>query len=98
MFMFLNENIRLLRESLGLSQVDLAKKLNVSKQCISNWENDNVQPSIEMLEKLSDLFKVTTDYLLGRTVKESITTENLTTEQIAHIRLIIQDFQNCNKK
>lgn len=95
--MFLNENIRKLRESFGLSQVDLAKKLNVSKQCVSNWENDNVQPSIEMLEKLSDFFKVTTDYLLGRISEESITTGNLTTEQIAHIRLIIQDFQNCNK-
>lgn len=96
--MLLNENIRKLRESFGLSQVELAKKLNLSKQCISNWENDNVQPSIEMLEKLSDFFEVTTDYLLGRDCKESITAENLTTEQISHIRLIVQDFQNCNKK
>lgn len=96
--MFLNENIRVLRESFGLSQVDLAKKMNVSKQCISNWENDNVQPSIEMLEKLSDFFRVTTDYLLGRTAEETITTENLTAEQIAHIRLIVKDFQEGNCK
>ena len=96
--MFLNENIRILRESLGLSQMDLAKKLNVSKQCISNWENDNVQPSIEMLEKLSDFFGVSTDYLLGRAAEETLTIENLTTEQIAHIRLIVKDFQNCNRK
>ena len=96
--MLLNENIRLLRESFGLSQVDLAKKLNVSKQCISNWENDNVQPSIEMLEKLSDYFKVTTDYLLGRNPEDTITAKNLTGEQIAHIRMIVNDFQNCNKK
>lgn len=95
--MFLNVNIRRLRESFGLSQVDLAKKLNVSKQCISNWENDNVQPSIEMLEKLSDFFDVTTDYLLGRTAEETITTGNMTAEQIAHIRLLVKDFQNCNK-
>lgn len=96
--MVLNENIRTLRESFGLSQVDLGKELNVSKQCISNWENDNVQPSIEMLEKLSDYFKVTTDYLLGRTTEETITVKNLTADQIAHIRLIVKDFQNCNKK
>lgn len=96
--MLLNENIRILRESIGLSQVDLAKKLNVSKQCVSNWENDNVQPSIEMLIKLSDFFNVSTDFILGRTSDSIIIAENLTVEQLAHLRLIVQDFQNCNRK
>ena len=45
----LNERIRELRNAAGISQVELAEKLGVSKQSVSNWENDNIQPSIEML-------------------------------------------------
>ena len=62
----LNQRIRLLRQSRNMSQVELAKRLNVTKQSVSNWENDNIQPSIEMLIKLSEVFSVSTDYLLDR--------------------------------
>ena len=48
----LNDRIKELRKAFGVSQVELAKALNVSKQCVSNWENDNVLPSIEMLKCL----------------------------------------------
>ena len=61
----LNERIKQLRQSFNMNQVELAKNIGVSKQCISNWENDNIQPSIEMLIKLSEFFKVSCDYLLG---------------------------------
>ena len=61
----LNENIRKLRLARGVSQVELASALGVTKQSVSNWENDNIQPSIEMLIKLARYFSVTTDYLLG---------------------------------
>ncbi|MCX4318055.1 MAG: helix-turn-helix transcriptional regulator, partial [Lachnospiraceae bacterium] len=60
----LNQRIRQLRQARSMSQVDLAKRLNVTKQSVSNWENDNIQPSIEMLVKLSAVFSVSTDYLL----------------------------------
>ena len=43
----LNENIKKLRLSRGLSQVEFAKILCVTKQCVSNWENDNVIPFSE---------------------------------------------------
>ena len=39
-----------------LTQDALAEKLHVTRQAISNWENDNVIPSIEMLCKIADLF------------------------------------------
>ena len=94
----LNENIRELRIQSGLSQVELAKKLNVSKQCVSNWENDNVMPSVEMLVKIADYFKVTTDMLLGRENFEMIDASGLTSEQSAHIRQIIKDLCENNKK
>ena len=62
----LNKRIHDLRVAQGYSQVALAKRLGVSKQAVSNWENDNIQPSIEMLIRLAELFSVSTDYLLGR--------------------------------
>ena len=92
----LNENIQRLRLSMGLSQVELAGVLNVSKQCVSNWENDNVQPSIEMLVRLSDYFRVTTDHLLGRAEGDMADLSGLSEEQAAHIRLLIRDLLRLN--
>ncbi|MBQ4108186.1 MAG: helix-turn-helix transcriptional regulator [Clostridia bacterium] len=94
----LNENIKRLRTQAGLNQVEFAKKMSVTKQCVSNWENDNVVPSIEMLVKLADFFKVTTDYMLGRETKNLIVADGLTEEQKAHIRLLVKDFSDINKK
>ena len=87
----LNTNIKILRTGMGLNQVEFAQKLNITKQCVSNWENDNVQPSIEMLLKLADFFKVSTDFLLGRTESKTIDVSSLSDEQIAHLRLLISD-------
>lgn len=87
----LNVSIKQLRISRGMSQVELAKKLSVTKQTVSNWENDNIQPSIDMLERLADFFNVSTDYLLGRVDSTKISTEGLTTDEISHIVLLIND-------
>ena len=92
MILILNENIKKLRLARGLNQVEFAKAMGVSKQCVSNWENDNVMPSIEMLVKIADFFNVTTDYVLGRNEKQHIDVSGLSDEQIAHISLIVSDF------
>ena len=92
----LHENIKELRLQYGLNQVEFGNKIGVSKQCVSNWENDNVLPSIEMLEKMADFFRVSTDYMLGRESKESINVDGLTENQIAHIRLLVKDFSELN--
>ena len=54
----LGQRINELRIAMGWSQVHLAEKLNISKQTVSNWENDNIQPSIEMLVRIAKLFHV----------------------------------------
>ncbi len=92
----LNENIKHLRLSHGMNQVEFAKLINVTKQCVSNWENDNVLPSIEMLVKIADVFNVTTDYLLGRNEKYLLDVSELKEDQIAHISLIISDLSKHN--
>ena len=89
--MTLNENIRQLRITRNLSQVDLAKALGVTKQSISNWENNNIQPSIDMLIHLAKFFSVSTDYLLGLEQRKYIEISGLTDQQLAHISAIIND-------
>ena len=87
----LNEKIKQLRQASNMTQVELANALGVSKQCVSNWENDYIQPSIEMLIKIAEFFKVTTDYLLGLSGGVSIDVTGLSDVEIAHIRLIVND-------
>lgn len=94
----LNENIKRLRIANGMNQVEFANLIGVTKQCVSNWENDNVLPSIEMLTKIADVFKVKTDYLLGREEKKAIDVSGLTDEQIGHITLIVNDLESINSK
>ena len=90
----LNQRIREVRQARGMSQVELAGLLGVTKQSVSNWENDNIQPSIEMLVKIADYFGVTTDYLLGRSETDVINVEGLSPVEISHIRDIVADLRN----
>ena len=94
----LGDNIRLLRSVRGISQVELGEKLNVSKQSISNWENGNIQPSIEMLLKIADFFSVSTDFLLGLDNRTSIIVDGLSTEELSHIRVIIDDLVAAKRR
>ena len=62
--MNLSEKIMLLRKKQGWSQEELANHLNISRQSISKWESGQSQPDIDKIILLSQLFQVTTDYLL----------------------------------
>ena len=59
--------IKELRKSFNLSQEKLAEEFEVERATISRWENDKTDPSNEDLLKLAQYFKVSVDYLLGRT-------------------------------
>ncbi|WNS78228.1 helix-turn-helix transcriptional regulator [Domibacillus sp. DTU_2020_1001157_1_SI_ALB_TIR_016] len=61
------ERLRSLREKARLTQKELASRLNVPNQNISNYERIFRQPDYETLQKLADYYDVSTDYLLGRT-------------------------------
>ncbi|MBD5460495.1 MAG: helix-turn-helix transcriptional regulator [Lachnospiraceae bacterium] len=89
--MTLNENIKRLRLAKNLSQVDLAKALGVTKQSVSNWENNNIQPSIDMLIRLSVFFSVSTDVMLGQEQRKYIEITGLTDSQLAHVTAVIND-------
>lgn len=85
--------IKRLRNSYNLSQVRLAEELHVSKQTVSNWENNNILPSIEMLIKIAQFFSVSTDYLLELDNRKYIEVTGLSDDHLAHIQQIIVDIQ-----
>lgn len=67
----LNENIKALRKSKGLSQEELAVKLNVVRQTISKWEQGLSVPDADMLISISEAFETPVSTLLGEPVAET---------------------------
>ena len=66
----LNENIKAIRKSKGLSQEELAVKLNVVRQTISKWEQGLSVPDSDMLISISEALETPVSTLLGETVTE----------------------------
>ena len=66
----LNENIKTIRKAKGLSQEELAVKLNVVRQTVSKWEHGLSVPDSEMLVSLSEVLETPVSILLGETVIE----------------------------
>lgn len=64
------EFLRQQRESLQLSQVELAKKVGTSHQNINRWERGEVLPNIDFCVKLADFYGISLDELVGRDFKE----------------------------
>ena len=67
----LNENIKNLRKSKGISQEELAIKLNVVRQTVSKWENGLSVPDSSMLISLAEELDTSVSILLGETVNET---------------------------
>lgn len=63
------ENLKWLRQMNHLTQEQLALKVGVSRESITKWENGKIEPTIESIVKLADVFEVSVDELLG--VKQS---------------------------
>lgn len=62
----LGQRFQRLRKNAGLTQVDVAKKLNITSQAVSKWENDVSAPDISVLVEISDILGVSLDELLGK--------------------------------
>lgn len=63
----IGDKIKELRKELDLTQEELASKLSLSRQCISRWENNSNEPSINDIKNLCEILNTTSDYLLGLT-------------------------------
>lgn len=72
-----SEQIKMIRRRSKLTQEELAKKLNVSRQAVSNWENNRNLPDLEMLIKISSVFEISLDQLILGDAKMNKMTEKL---------------------
>ena len=82
--MNLSSQIKKYRSELSMSQDELAEKIFVSRQSISNWENDKTYPDIKSLLLLSEVFQVSLDQLIKgdlEIMKKEINTQELTNFQ-----------------
>lgn len=68
--MTLSEKIMSLRKKNGWSQEELAERLDISRQSVSKWESGESIPTLEKIIKISEIFEVSTDYLLKDNFKE----------------------------
>lgn len=93
----LPDKLRKLRESNGLSQKEVAHKLNISPSVVSGYETGERTPSTENLLALSYLYKCSTDYLLGKsneTPPVILDTDGLTPEQVKALQLLIRSIKD----
>lgn len=59
------ENLKALRTSAGLTQGELANRLNYSDKAVSKWERGESLPDVQVLKQLADMYGVGVDYLLS---------------------------------
>lgn len=90
----LNENIKAIRKSKGLSQQELAVKLNIVRQTVSKWEQGLSVPDSDMLISLSEVFETPVSTLLGETVMET----EMDTLKVISEKLEVINLQLAQKK
>lgn len=88
--MEIGNKINQLRKLSGMTQEQLAEKLNVSRQTISKWESDSTSPDLESIVKISRIFHVSLDDLLkkGEAGVANKTDEQITLEDLMKINLL----------
>ena len=88
----LNENIKTLRKTKGLTQDELAIRLNVVRQTVSKWEKGLSVPDAEMLQRIADVFEVNVSQLLGAAISQNENVD-IIAEQLSRIneQLIVKN-------
>lgn len=87
------DRIKQLRISNSMTQTELAKKLNITRSSVNAWEMGISTPSTTYLVELSQLFHVSTDYLLGLSADNSLDISNLTEKEIQLVYELVQYFR-----
>ncbi len=95
----LKENIKSIRKSKGLSQEELAIKLNVVRQTISKWEQGLSVPDSEMLISISEVFETPVSTLLGENISQSKVDDlKAISEKLEIINLQLSQSKNAKRK
>ena len=100
--MLFNEKLKLLRKESNLTQEGLAEKLNVSRQAITKWENNEGIPDIENLKQISILFNTTIDDLIkdekeiNLDLKKNVYSSELDIDHTKHFDISINKSKDIN--
>lgn len=73
--------------------MQLAERIGVKKQSVSNWENGNAMPSMDKFLQLVEFFRTTPNCMLGYETKAGIDVTGLTDHEIAHLVLLVEDLK-----
>ena len=101
----ISENIKNLRNKIGMTQKELAEKLYVTPQAVSRWENGEVEPSVDTITTMAQIFGVTTDEIIGgpdkKPEKETVVKTEYVKEYVAvpnaPQKPVLAVCEQCNK-
>ena len=91
------DRIKALRESRDYTQSDLAKVLGITRSSVNAWEMGISVPSTQYIVELANIFKVSTDYLLGVSKTSSVDVSGLNDKDIELIHSIIAHLRDRSK-
>ena len=86
-----------LREDLHLRQDQVAQLMGVNKNAISTYENGTREPSLGMLVRLATLYRVSTDYLLGKSNNRTVELSGLTEQEATIICQLVEIMTKKNE-
>lgn len=92
------DKLRTLRTEAGMTQTDLAKRLNITKSVVSYYELRERTPSPDVLIKLADIFHISIDYLLEINHKKMIDVSDLSDEDMRFLLITIETLRKKNNK
>ena len=90
----LGERLKELRKQQGLTQVQVAERLGLSKAVISSYEVASRHPSYDILIKMAALYGVTTDYLLGLDNRRLIDVSWLNPNQLTAVEALLKSYKD----
>ena len=94
MILTTSERIKELREKNGYTQSSLAKRLSLTRACVNAWEMGISSPSTENLAELTQIFHVSSDYILGLSSNEAVSLAELSHEEKEIIYRLVNHFKS----
>lgn len=91
------DRIRYLRDKAGMTQTDLANRLGISRSAVNSWEMSFSSPSLANIIEMTQLFHVSSDYLLSLSDKITIDISSLSNEEKEIVIRLVHCFED-NKK
>lgn len=90
------DRIRFLREQMQLTQVELSKRLGITRSSVNAWEMGISIPSTQYIVELADIFSVSTDYLLNVNSTATISVRGLTESDVVLVYGLVEHLRNKN--